>query len=117
MYVKNMSFDPMATAVDWLDAYRAGDVETILDMFADDAVICCDCGGTKVLMGRKALHAYWVDRLRRDPAFEMDDLQPSSNEIRISCFTGSGLVNAVLTLSGVGQIRKLSCGPSDCGEG
>jgi ketosteroid isomerase-like protein len=29
----------MAVAVDWLDAYRAGDLETILNMYADNAVI------------------------------------------------------------------------------
>lgn len=31
-----MSFDPMAEAIDWLDAYRAGDI-SIVDMYADDA--------------------------------------------------------------------------------
>jgi ketosteroid isomerase-like protein len=34
-----MSFDPMAAAVDWLDAYRAGDIDAILQMHAGDAVI------------------------------------------------------------------------------
>lgn len=34
-----MSIDPMAAAIDWLDAYRAGDIETILGMYAEDAVI------------------------------------------------------------------------------
>jgi ketosteroid isomerase-like protein len=29
-----MPFDPMAVVIDWLDAYRAGDIEAILDMFA-----------------------------------------------------------------------------------
>ena len=30
-----MSFDPMAAAVAWFDAYRAGDIETILAMYAE----------------------------------------------------------------------------------
>ncbi|WP_283806218.1 hypothetical protein [Bradyrhizobium sp. DOA1] len=34
-----MSFDAMAAAVDWLDAYRASDVEAILDLYAEDAVV------------------------------------------------------------------------------
>jgi ketosteroid isomerase-like protein len=34
-----MSFDPMAAAIDWLDAYRSSDLETILKMYSDDAVI------------------------------------------------------------------------------
>lgn len=60
---------------------------------------------------------YWVDRLRRYPAFGMDDLQPSSNEIRLSYFTGSGLVNAVLTFNAVGQIRKFSWAPQAAEKG
>ena len=39
-----MSFDPMAAAVDWLDAYRAGDIEALLAMYADGAFIHCGCG-------------------------------------------------------------------------
>nr|WP_245284766.1 hypothetical protein [Bradyrhizobium sp. th.b2] len=38
-------------------------------MYADDAVIYCECGGTKTLTGRAALRAYWVDRFKSSPAF------------------------------------------------
>ncbi|AHY53172.1 hypothetical protein BJS_00547 [Bradyrhizobium japonicum SEMIA 5079] len=34
-------------AVGCLDAYRAGDIETILAMYADDAIVHCACGGLK----------------------------------------------------------------------
>ncbi|MBP2433982.1 MULTISPECIES: YybH family protein [Bradyrhizobium] len=108
-----MSFDPMAAAVDWLDAYRAGDIETILGMYADDAMIHCCCGGAKTLTGREALRAYWVDRLRRYPAFELSDVQPSRDETLVSYFTSTGLVNAILAFNAIGQIRVLDCGPSN----
>ncbi|WP_076865207.1 nuclear transport factor 2 family protein [Bradyrhizobium mercantei] len=105
-----MSFDPMAAAVDWLDAYRAGDLEDMLGMYAEDAVIYCDCGSTKTLTGREALRAYWIDRLKRYPAFELDNLRHDRGETAISYFTGAGLVNAVLTFDAVGQIKAVSCG-------
>jgi ketosteroid isomerase-like protein len=108
-----MSFDPMAAAVDWLDAYRAGDVEAILDMCADDAVLYCECGSSKTLTGREALRAYWVDRLKRHPAFELEDLRLSRTEPVISYFTSDGVVKAVLTFNAAGQIRELSCGPAN----
>ena len=38
------SVDLMAAAIDWLDAYRAGDL-FIVDCYADDASLQCDCGG------------------------------------------------------------------------
>ena len=43
-----MTFDPMAAAVDWLDAYRDGDIGAILNMYADDAVTECGCEGLNV---------------------------------------------------------------------
>ena len=52
-----MSFDPMAAAVDWLDAYRTGDIETILAMYADDAIVHCACGGMKRISTRQGLRA------------------------------------------------------------
>jgi len=70
-----MSFDPMAAAIDWLGAYRVGDIEGSLRMYADDAVVRCDCGGTKTITGKERLRAYWLERLREYPAFDLDNLQ------------------------------------------
>ncbi|MCK1744474.1 nuclear transport factor 2 family protein [Bradyrhizobium sp. 139] len=107
-----MSFDPMAAAVDWLDAYRAGEIETILGMYADDAIVHCGCGGMKTITGRGGLRAYWVDRLRQYPASELDNLQPSHDGTMISYITSIGVVSAVLAFNTVGKIKTLSCGPS-----
>ncbi|MBR0869870.1 nuclear transport factor 2 family protein [Bradyrhizobium tropiciagri] len=108
-----MSFDPMAAAVDWLDAYRARDLEDILGMYADDAVIYCGCGGHKTLTGRSAVRAYWIDRLKRYPAFALNDLQPKGNGVTISYITASGFVSAVLSFNGAGKIRAIRCGPAN----
>ena len=109
-----MSFDPMAAAVDWLDAYRAGELEEILGMYADDALISCDCGGHKTLTGRGAIRAYWIDRFKRYPAFGLDNLKPKRNEIMISYITTNGLFSAFLTFNASGQIKTIRCGPANC---
>ena len=44
--------DPMAVAVDWLDAYRAARINQIVGMYSPDAVIECACGGRKIIHGR-----------------------------------------------------------------
>jgi hypothetical protein len=108
-----MSFDPLAAAVDWLEAYRAGDIDTILRMYADDAVIQCGCGCTKTIAGKEALRAYWTDRLRRYPASELDNLRPLKDGTAISYVTRTGVVDAVLVFNAAGQIASLSCGPSN----
>ena len=38
-----MYFDPIAAVVDWPDAYRSSDFETILALYAEDATIACSC--------------------------------------------------------------------------
>lgn len=110
-----MSFDPMAAAVDWLDAYRAGNLDAILKMYADDAVVHCGCNGAKTIAGKEGLRAYWVERLRECPAFDLDNLQPTYVGILISYVSRVGVVRAVLTFNASGQIASLACGPSEVG--
>jgi ketosteroid isomerase-like protein len=106
-----MSFDPMAVAIDWLDAYRAGDIEAILDLYAQDVVVRCGCCGIQTITGREALRAYWVDRLRKYPASTLDDLNPSDEGTVISYVTGTGVVSALLAFDAAGRIKELDCSP------
>lgn len=108
-----MSFDPMAAAVDWLDAYRAGELEALLKMYADDAVVHCGCGGMKTISGETGLRAYWIDRLRNYPASALDNLQPSADGTVISYVSQSGVVRAILTYDASGRIATLTCGPTN----
>ncbi|MBR0814868.1 nuclear transport factor 2 family protein [Bradyrhizobium diazoefficiens] len=106
-----MSFDPMAVAVDWLDAYRAGDIEALLELHADDAVVHCGCSGIQTITGREALRAYWIDRLRKYPAGTLDDLNPSDDRTVISYATSTGVMSAVLAFDGAGRIKVMDCRP------
>ncbi|QQO23173.1 nuclear transport factor 2 family protein [Bradyrhizobium diazoefficiens] len=106
-----MSFDPMAIAVDWLDAYRAGDIEAILELHAEDAVVHCGCSGVRTITGREALRAYWVDRLREYPAGPLDDLNPWNDGTVISYATSTGVMRALLAFDAAGRIKELDCNP------
>ncbi|WP_027527399.1 nuclear transport factor 2 family protein [Bradyrhizobium sp. Ec3.3] len=108
-----MSFHPMAAAVDWLDAYRAGDVDAILEMFADDAVIHCSCGSIKIVTEKESLRAYWVQRIRENPAYGFDYLYPTDGGAMISYIVRDRAIAAVLTFNASGQIERLSCGTSN----
>ncbi|QOZ65959.1 nuclear transport factor 2 family protein [Bradyrhizobium arachidis] len=105
-----MSFDPMAAAVDWLDAYRAGDIETLLEMYAEDAVVYCDCDQLAI-SGRQNLRGYWAIHLQEHQAAELDNLQPSEGGATISYVSGENVVQAVLDFDDAGKIRTLSCRP------
>jgi ketosteroid isomerase-like protein len=108
-----MSFDPMAAVVDWLDAYRSGDLETVLGLYADTATIECGCGGTTTINGREALRAYWEQRLRDHPAADLDDLQPARDAIAVTYVCRGSGVRGDFEFDAAGQIVFQSCGPSN----
>ena len=99
----------MAVAVDWLDAYRAGDIDAILDLYAQDAVVHCGCCGVQTITGREALRAYWVERLQKYPAGTLDDLNPSGEGTIISYVTSTGVMSALLAFDTAGRIKELNC--------
>jgi ketosteroid isomerase-like protein len=107
-----MTFDAMATAIDWLDAYRAGELDAVLKLYADDATIECCCGGTKIIGGRDALRAYWEQHLNDYPVSELDDLQPVRDGVAIAYLSSGGFVLATLEFNVEGQISFFQCGPS-----
>src|SRR3569623_207709 len=107
-----MSFDPITAAVEWLDAYRFGDIVAILALYADDAVVECSCGGLKTIAGEEALRAYWLHRLSTHRPTELDELSPLPNGVQISYLTGKGSVCAVMEFDAEGQISFVRCGPS-----
>jgi hypothetical protein len=59
--------DPMAVAVDWLDAYRAARINQMVGMYSPDAVIDCACGCRKIIHGQEGIAAYWRHRFIETP--------------------------------------------------
>jgi hypothetical protein len=105
------SFDPMAAAIDWLDAYRAASL-SIVDLYAEDAALECGCGGQKIIFGREAIAEYWRNRFIEEPAGELEELQPEGAAILISYRVSDGVVQAILDFDPEGRIERSRCGPA-----
>jgi ketosteroid isomerase-like protein len=93
----------MGAAIDWLEAYRARNIESILAMYADDAVVHCGCGGLKKFSGKDGLRAYWLEPIRNCPAFNLDDIQLLEGGAVVSDVTLNGVVCAELTFDTSGR--------------
>jgi ketosteroid isomerase-like protein len=104
-----MSFDPMAAVVDWLDAYRSGDLESILGLYSDIATIDCGCGGAATINGREALRAYWEQRLKDSAAASLDDLQPARDGVAVTYVCHDSKVRADFEFDAAGQIFFQKC--------
>jgi ketosteroid isomerase-like protein len=107
-----MSFDSMATAIDWLDEYRAKSLG-VLNLYTEDAVLTCGCAKETALSGRPAFRSYWTNRFEQKPALDLIDLEVWRAEVvAVSYRTPIEIVRAVLTLDAhTGLITLQRCGP------
>ena len=108
----SVTFDPLAVAVDWLDAYRAAKLEAMLGLYDDNACLECGCGGEKILVGKAALKEYWIKRFAEKSALELDDIQPDGDGVALAYHGSEGLVRVVFSFTASGKIARTHCGTS-----
>ena len=109
------SVDLMGVAIDWLDAYRAGDL-FIVDLYADDASLQCHCGGEKELRGTDAITAYWRHRLVENPAGDLIDLQWDGSDVVLDFRVPGELCRRCSRLMPTGSLLRSRCGPLQSGH-
>jgi hypothetical protein len=105
------SFDPMAAAINWLDAYRDADL-SIVDLYSPDAVLECGCDGHHLVTSRDALVAYWRQRFVETPAGVLEGIQTFGEMIVVSYAVPDGIVQAKLIFNDAGLIVRTQCGPT-----
>jgi hypothetical protein len=108
------SFDPIAIVVDWLDAYRAGEVESVLGFYDEATTLDCACGGAKTIMGKTAVAEYWRLRLA-DPQYraaEIEDIAMGADDSAVLDYaTPKGPVKIVFEFNENGKIIYSRCAP------
>jgi ketosteroid isomerase-like protein len=108
-------FDQIAIVVDWLDACRAGDLEALLDLYAQDASLECACNEQKILRGRAELAAYWRPRLGAfsPNAFGVDEITPDVEGVVLHYISFEGKpVRILFAFDANGKIMKTHCEPA-----
>jgi ketosteroid isomerase-like protein len=97
--------DPQVFAQEWVAAWNAHDLDTLLAHFAEDVVFTSPVaaqllpGSDGVIRGRAALRAYWTEGLRRIPdlRFEVVAIYAGVDTLVINYRNQKGgLVNEVL---------------------
>lgn len=105
-------FDQFAIVVDWLDACRNSDLEALLDLYAPDASLECQCHGTQLQQGRPALEAYWRPLLENpDPmAYRLLEIAPFGDGVALDYLNSEGkLVRVFFGFSADGKIARMHC--------
>lgn len=106
------TFDPMALAIDWLDAYRANDLDLLISLYDDAGQVECGCGGQSIVVGKVALSEYWKQRFRQTPARDLEDMQLVGDGIKLAYRTDNGIVSVNLQYNSRGKILLSQCGPT-----
>jgi ketosteroid isomerase-like protein len=105
-------FDQIALVVDWLDACRNRDLAALLDLYADDATLECQCGGAKVSEGRAGLESYWRPRLDvlAPNAFGLQEIAPTAKGVVLDYLSHDGEpVRMAFTFSRDAKIQRTAC--------
>ena len=116
MPISRTEFDPIAIAVDWLDAGKLGDLDSLLDLHDERATLECACEGV-TLTGREALSAYWALKLNSptEAAFSLADMILTDGGVRVDYQNYEGKsVRIHFRFTPSGKIAHASCGPLAC---
>jgi len=107
-------FDEVAVAIDWLDACRQRNLEALLDLYAPDATLACECDESTIHRGRAALQAYWQPRLDAfsPGAFGLEEIVPTADGVMLDYLNGDAKpVRIHFTFDVAGKILQTRCGP------
>lgn len=98
-------------AVDWFNAYRRNALETLIGLYDDHATHACACDGQKVIAGKQALRAYWIDRFTTHPADGLAGLTSERDGASVLYWSNNSVVQAQLIFDKQGKIAHVICGP------
>jgi len=112
MSTSSDNFDPLAVVVDWLDACRMRELDTLLDLYDESATLECNCERVS-LTGREAIAAYWAQRLERriHSTFTLDDMILTDCGVLVDYRGHEGkAIRIHFHFSRSGRILHTSCG-------
>jgi len=106
-------FDQVAIVIDWLDACRHHDLDALLDLYAQDASLQCECDRQKLCRGHHQLQEYWRSRLDAvsPNAFALQEIAPCASGVELDYLSHEGKpVRIVFAFTADGKIMQTRCG-------
>ncbi|WP_043161230.1 nuclear transport factor 2 family protein [Bradyrhizobium sp. Ai1a-2] len=113
MALSRDNFDPLGVVVDWLDACRSGQLDTLLDLYDEQATLVCDCEHVS-LTGRLSIASYWKSKLesKSASAFALDDIALIGDAVQVDYQSDGGKpIRIRFRFSPLGKILQTSCEP------
>ncbi len=108
-------FDQIGIVVDWLDACRTGDLASLLELYAEDGSLECQCDALRLYCGRDELESYWAPRLGgfASAGYKLEEIRPAPHGVELEySLAGSLRIRVLFAFNAEGKIHRTICQPA-----
>ena len=106
--------DPIGLAMDWLEACKRKQVPALTELYAENAVLECECETAGNLVGRDKISEYWREKFTVPPPrpFKLEQIWPEAAGIALVYrYMDQPLVRVSFQFDPAGKIKRSRCRP------
>lgn len=106
--------DPIGLAMDWLETCKNHQATSLINFYADAAVLECECEGSHRLVGRAQILEYWHPKLAVPPPrpFKFEQIWPDANGIALVYrYREQLMIRTSFRFDDAGKITHSRCRP------
>jgi len=106
--------DPIGLAIDWVEACQQKQISAFTELYAEAAVLACECDCPGNFVGREKIAEYWQPRFALPPPrpFKLEQLWPEAAGIAVVYrYVNQPLVRVSFQFDAHGKIERSRCRP------
>jgi hypothetical protein len=106
--------DPIGLAMDWLEIFRGQQAPSLIGLYADDAVLECECKCPGTFVGRAQILEYWRPQLAVRPPrpVKLEQIWPDARGVALGCrYRDQILIRTSFHFDDAGKIKYSRCRP------
>jgi hypothetical protein len=106
--------DPIGLAMDWLEACKQKQIQALAELYAETAVLECECDCTGNFSGRTRIVEYWQRKFSLPPPrpFKLEQIWPEAAGIAVVYrYSNQPPVRISFQFDATGRIVRSRCRP------
>jgi hypothetical protein len=106
--------DPIGLAMDWLETCKRRQLTALNELYAETAVVECECEGIGNFIGRGKILEYWREKFAMPPPrpFKLEQIWPEATGIALVYrFMDQPLIRVSFQFDAAGKIARSRCRP------
>ena len=107
-------FDPIGLAMDWLETCKRKQLSALTELYAETAIVECECEGVGKFIGHGRILEYWQPKFALPPPrpFKLEQIWPEAAGIALVYrFMDLPLARVSFQFDAAGKIVRSRCRP------